>query len=269
MADIRIVTVGDKRKFRAGVRVALKAIAPPGTSDYEWLRNNVVVADASTNQHLLTLGEDTAGYYTVRAKVGGKTQTSDAVRISIDDTANTAGNGGAAPAGGGTGSRPSTPEEPATYHSGFALASAVFIVLLGVALYVELGYLGSRILTNAFWTGLEGRLKIAIVLGLPATVVGLVVILVGLWMALVEWRGRLKDRRAGASVASGAPSAGDVKEIIAAVGNLRGAALAMVVGAILLLGTAWVAQSAAGTAGPGDASSPTPAPAATSVPTPT
>jgi hypothetical protein len=68
-------------------------------------------------------------------------------------------------------------------------------------------------------------------------------------MAVVEWRGRLKNPDAGL-VKKGLPTGEDVSKIIAAVGALRGAALAMVVGAILMLGTAWVAQSAAGTAGP-------------------
>jgi hypothetical protein len=241
--DIRIVTVGDKRRFKAGAHVALRAVGPPGTTDYEWLLDGAVLADATTNQYLLTMGTETAGYYTVRATVRGRAQTSDAIRIAIDDAAGDDGNDD----GGGVGSTPRR-GEPVPYHARFARLSAVVIVALGALLLGVLAYLASRVLSDTFWPGLEGRLKIAIVLGLPATVVGLVALLFGLWMVAVEWRGRL----------DAAP----------AVGMFRGAAIPMVVGAVLLFGTAWVAASAAGTASPGGISSPAAAPARTSAPSP-
>lgn len=265
MADIHIVTVGDRRKFKAGVRVALKAIAPPGTSEFGWARNNKVLADAASNQYFVTMGPETAGYYTVRANVGGVIQTSDAIRISLDDAADEPVRA-VAPAtiSGGAGGSAPAPEKPPTYRSGFAFVSAVVFLVFGVVLSGLLAFLGSRVLSDQFWSGLEGRLKIAVVLGLPATIVGLVVIFVGLWMAVVEWRGRL--RAGDATVAHASLSAGDVKEIIAAVGSLRGAALVLVVGALLMLGTAWVAQSAAGTASPGAGTTTPVTPARTAAP---
>jgi hypothetical protein len=243
VADIRIVTVGDRKKFKVGANVVLKAVAPPGTSDYQWSRNDEVLAGAPTNQYFLTMGTDTAGSYTVRATVHGHVQTSDAVRLAIDGAAGDSGNGDGGPVGD------TPPREPVPYRAGFARITAIVVVVLGVALFGVLGYLGSRVLSDTFWPGLEGRLKIAIVLGLPAAVVGLVVLLFGLWMVAVEWRGRLTAAHA-------------------AGGNPRGAAIAMVVGAVLLLGTAWVAASAAGTASPGGITTPAATPARTSAPTP-
>jgi hypothetical protein len=60
-------------------------------------------------------------------------------------------------------------------------------------------------------------------------------------MAVVEWRGRFKKPEdltvEGVNV--------DIPALVEALGKLQGAALVMIVGAVLMLAAAWVAQSAA------------------------
>lgn len=53
-----------------------------------------------------------------------------------------------------------------------------------------------------------------------------------------------------------------IGEAATAVGSLKGASLALIVGALLMFGTLWVAQSAASTPGPGPTPAPTPTSAA-------
>jgi hypothetical protein len=64
-------------------------------------------------------------------------------------------------------------------------------------------------------------------------------------MAVVEWRGRF----AAKEVKPRAADLGTISEVIPraikAIGNLRVAAISLVVGAVLMLGAAWIAQSAA------------------------
>ena len=256
MAEIRIRTDGDKKQFKEG-RVTLRTEAPPGTRDYVWNLNGQQIPDAINNQYEFDLSKETAGEYTVAAKLEGMPMTSAPIRISIEEPA-------AAPAPGGSGGGTTPPEDPPTFHPGFARSSAIAIGLTATALGVILLFLLSKIFVDAFWKDLEDRLQIAVVLGLPSAILGAAILLLGAWMAAVEWRGRFKElpaKEPDKPVTKGGPTPSDVKEIIAAVGNLRGAALAMVIGGILMLGTAWIAQSAAGAPGPAEAT-PTTAPAA-------
>jgi hypothetical protein len=86
-------------------------------------------------------------------------------------------------------------------------------------------------------TGADGDRALAAALGLPLTIVGAAVVVLGAWMALVEWRGRFKAKPAARALPV------DVPKVIEAIGKLRGAPLVMVVGAALMLGGAWIATS--------------------------
>ncbi len=238
MPEITIETSGGAREFKDGAQVTLKATAPRGAFGYQWKLNQAPIAGANTAEHNFAMGATTAGEYVVEAKLAGDDLTSNAITLTR-----------------------ASGEDAPEFHRFFAIGAAVVLVFVGLLLVVGLQYLASRILVGQFWAGLEGRLKVALVLGLPSMVVGTVVVLVGAWMAAVEWRGRLRKPAAGGFQAK-TIGAGDVKEIISAVGNLRGASLVLIVGAILMLGSAWVAQSAAGAAGTG-ASAGTTAPRAT------
>jgi hypothetical protein len=226
MADIWIENPGGTTDVRDGAPVTLKARATPGTTGYEWRLNGVPIPAAVSPEHNFVMGVATDGEYIVEAKLAGKPIRSNPVTFTR-----------------------AIGEDAPEFHRLFAIAAAIALVVVGVLLFLGLQYLGSRILVGDFYRSLEGRLKVAVVLGLPTMVVGTVVVLVGAWMAIVEWRGRLR-KPASNKVGTRSVGAGEVKEIIGAVGNLRGAALVIVVGAILMLGTAWIAQSAAGTAGP-------------------
>ena len=89
------------------------------------------------------------------------------------------------------------------------------------------------------WLGEKGENALAVTVAVPLTVVGGALVILGAWMATVEWRGRFAEatQTRGMEIKPG--------EIIAAIGNLRGAAIVLVVGAILMIGAAWIAQSAA------------------------
>jgi hypothetical protein len=246
MPEIAIDSDG-KKEFAVGQTVLLKVTPTAGVTDFVWKRDGVVQAGKTLNQLTFPMTADTGGTYSVEAVKDGQPVTAS-VTISLP---------AAAPAneakpGDGTGAgAASPPEPPAAFYPKFAMDAARLITLFGVILVLGLGLFGYVALSGAAWTSMEGRLKIAVILGLPTAILGGVVILVGLWMAVVEWRGRLtKPVDDDEPVARGLPSGDDVSKVITAVGALRGPALALVVGAILMLGTAWIAQSAAGTAGP-------------------
>ena len=152
-----------------------------------------------------------------------------------------------------TPAEPATPPEPAPiYYDAFAKDTAWRIGLLGAIVGVVF-LLAVLLLVARGWETLEGRLKVGMTIAVPVAVLGIVIVLAGLWMAVVEWRGRFAEKPAPKTRDFGV----EPDKIIEAVGKLRGAALAMVVGAILIVASAWIAQAAAGTA-----SNPAPSPAA-------
>jgi hypothetical protein len=162
---------------------------------------------------------------------------------------------GDGPPAPGSADPPATPPEPpAVFHLQFAKDSAVWVGALGAVVGVLM--IGSvLVLFVTAWGSLEGRLKVGLTLAFPVAFLGAAIVLAGLWMAIVEWRGRLSDEPAPAS--RDLPF--DPVKVIEAVGQLRGAALAMVVGAILIFASSWIAQSAAGTVQPAPTSTTAPA----------
>jgi hypothetical protein len=104
---------------------------------------------------------------------------------------------------------------------------------------------------------LDGRALIgARVIG-PVTVVGVGVTLFGVWMAMTEWRGRFAEK----PETTREREIPDASKIIEALGKLRGAALVLVSGIVILLGVAWM-TSATASAPP----APTPSSTATASP---
>ena len=98
-------------------------------------------------------------------------------------------------------------------------------------------------LSDADWNALDARTKLAGAITVPVVVLGVITLLIGVWMAIVEWRGIFKAPQDTFTTLDDAGV--DPGKIIEAIGKLKGAALAMVIGGLLLLGAAWVAQSAA------------------------
>jgi hypothetical protein len=90
------------------------------------------------------------------------------------------------------------------------------------------------------WSDLDASRRLAAGLAIPLSILGTLLVPLGAAMAVVEWRGTLA--RPAEREQAAAP---DLGKMLEAVGRLRGAALVMVVGALLLGGAAWVASSAA------------------------
>ena len=230
-----------------GAEVTLSATVEGGSSTgWAWKHKGNVIPGATNSQYVFTMAADKAGAYTAVAKVNGTDVESSPEEITL---------GASEPAQGGS----STTELPPRFHPWFAGISA--LVLTGIAWFTLQDLLNGRAgFAPSDWTDLEGKLKIGASLAATITVVGGVALLAGLWMAVTEWRGRFaKDAETGVNrgVAEQIPGA------IEAIGKLRGAGLAMVVGAILMLASAWIGQSAAGA--PADSPSPSPS---QSTPTP-
>lgn len=256
-----IRTPGGRSAFASGRKVTLTADNSGYATAYQWMKDGAPIAGAIGSQHAFEMNADAEGSYVVIATINGAEVPSPAVRITLPLDKALAGD---APEPVTTG------EPPPTFHPVFA----VFLALVGLALAVGLGLMAGLPdthagLSNAEWRALDGRLKVGVVMALPIMLLGGLAVLVGLWMAVVEWRGRLMDRpkmerpKPDGEVQSEGLSV-EPDKIIEAVGKLRGAALAMAVGTILLVASAWVAQSAAGTT-PAASSSPssgaaTPAP---------
>jgi hypothetical protein len=135
-----------------------------------------------------------------------------------------------------------SPSEPSPeWHDRFALLAGA--VALGIAV-AALWYpaVTAWDIDADDWTGANGNRLLAASLSVPLTVLGGLIAAVGAWMAVVEWRGRF--RRADKKDGEEAVAAPDLSKIIEAVGKLRGATLLLVVGGLLMLGSAWIAQSA-------------------------
>lgn len=132
---------------------------------------------------------------------------------------------------------PPPPEEPSDWHKGFAFGIGVLILgLTGAALWYPATSAWSIGVEE--WSGKDGNRLLAASLSLPLTVIGGLTIGAGVWMAIVEWRGRFKSSGTVSTKIEPGP-------VIDALGKLRGAALLLVVGGILMIGSAWIAQSAA------------------------
>jgi hypothetical protein len=94
------------------------------------------------------------------------------------------------------------------------------------------------------------------IVAMPLVVMGVVLCCWGAALAATDWRAQYKP-----TASAEARDASSVGAIIDALGKLKGAALILVSGLVLLLGTAWIAASDAGSDGdtpdPGSTASPT------------
>lgn len=144
---------------------------------------------------------------------------------------------------------PSSAEETPEFKVAFAIVAGLVILTLAIWVLGAFGVFTRHIgLGDADWNLLEPEQKVASKLMVPLTVSGIGTVALGAWMAVVEWRGLF--RKSSTTRSRGA--AGDVGAIIGAVGKLRGAALLMVMGTLLMLGAAWVAKDMATPAAPAD-----------------
>ena len=143
------------------------------------------------------------------------------------------------------------------WHTRFAIVAAVVLgALLVTFVVVSELFAGDLGLDAAQLAKLDGRALIAARVIGPVTVVGVAVTLIGVWMAATEWRGRF----AAKAEATQTREIPDPAKVIEALGKLRGAALVLVSGIVILLGVAWMTSATA---------SAPPAPTPSSTPTAT
>src|SRR2546427_11893543 len=117
-----------------------------------------------------------------------------------------------------------------------------------LAIFKDWWPLGKAGFSDTEWNAFEPRLRVAVKLAAPSVLIGAVLIAVGLWMAIVEWRGRFAIAKRLEATEPGRTTvmtADDAGKAIEALSKLQGAALVMVIGSLLMLSAAWVAQSAA------------------------
>ena len=146
------------------------------------------------------------------------------------------------------GTTPSDKAEKPDFYPNFALIAAGVAAVIGLwIILVAHLFSDSFGLSEKSWRSLSGGGQLAARLIAPVSVLGLVMILAGSWMAVVEWRGTFKK-------VEPKPPADDhatlvptdpktVAEVITAVGKLRGASLLIVAGVLMMFLSAWVAKS--------------------------
>jgi hypothetical protein len=254
---VATVTIEREAPIPADAEFKLRAEVQGGSpSAHQWKRNGTDIAGATSEEYKATATDDTAGTYTVDVTVGGQKITADAVEVKVTTAA----------------------EEPPEFHRIFATGTAV-IIAVGAAVVLLNAGRTSWDIKKSDLAGAQGDRMLAAALGLPLTLVGGALLALGAWMAVVEWRGRFKPKPADGPVGKlTAAIPIDIPKTIEAVGKLRGAAILLVVGALLMLGGAWIANGAAepepagGTtppAAPSPSPSPTPTPTPPTSPTPT
>lgn len=240
MASVAIRTEGDKTDFAPGERVVLTAKSSEHAAAYQWQLAGVPIPGATSTEYEFRMTPDKTGDYVVVATVSGVPVSSPPLTLKLAP---------ATPPPSIEESQPAAAAEtPPVMHLWFAIVAGLVSVVVVTLVLVGLNLFNGRGgMADAAWTALEGRLKFALALTSPLVVLGTILLLAGMWMAVVEWRGRFVDEpKAGPVTKGDLPF--DVGKLVDAIGKLHGATLVVVVGAILLIASAWVGQSAAGTA---------------------
>lgn len=240
------IQCSDVSPFKEGARITLNASVEDGeATGWKWTRDKQPDTEKS-NSRELKVAVDTKGSWVATATLKGNGEVESApFEVEMKDTND------------GTTDDDSVPTEAQPwFDKDFALWFALACVAIGglvlfIALHLSDGRLG---LTGDEWATLDARAKVATRIVLPIVVLGVVAVLVGLWMAAVEWRGRFKKPEPSATSSdlttatpspTGKGTGKDAAEIIESVGKLRGATLVMIVGALLMFAAAWITQSTA------------------------
>lgn len=145
------------------------------------------------------------------------------------------------------------PTVPLDFHSAFAMLSAVVLAVF-VLLFIFVGkpwQLGISLSGEAQKADPRAALA-GSVIG-PVLTIGIVVLLTGLWMVLVEWRAAFKPVPAGGVTTRGG-GVESFTDMLKAIATLKGSTLVFVGGLAVLFAVAWMTSAAAGV----DTSSDTP-----------
>ena len=203
---------------------------------WKWKLNDQLLPDEASSDLKRDASDDTVGNYVAIATVNGEEVESTAFPVELGDAPTTE-------------PKPEpAPEVPPEYHPRFARVTAIFAFVLGVIVLWSPASAAWHV-GKSDWKGTDGHLQLAATLGVPLTVLGGAAVVVGAWMAAVEWRGRFRkppekeEEKKEEARARGVEV--DIPQTITAIGKLKGAALVMVVGAALMLGSAWIAKESA------------------------
>ena len=133
-------------------------------------------------------------------------------------------------------------EHPVFHRSPLVISLIVAVLLVAAVLVVTSVLNGRAGLSSTDWKALTAPGKLAASLVVPLTVLGIVLVALGAAMAFTEWLGTFATTDTDGVKVKGLS---DVSTVIDSVGKLRGPALVLVTGALLLGASAWVASSAA------------------------
>ena len=231
MATVTITCSDGPGPFAEGAEIKLEAALDTGSAKkWAWKRDTTVLADTASSTDL-TVATDTEGMYVATATLDNDT-TVESVPFEVKKKT---GDGGGAT------------ESPPWFATSFAVWVAIVGALAVVLVLFVLGLFGPQLrLSDTEWNTLDARAKVATRIAVPIVVLGSIAVVVGMWMALVEWRGRFEKPASPPPAAGVRRGAGeDAAKVIDSVGKLGGAALVMVVGALLMFAAAWITQSTA------------------------
>lgn len=132
---------------------------------------------------------------------------------------------------------------PLTFDMVFALVVGLVVLGLLVAFVVGGSLFGLNATVGAEAAKLDPRGALAAKVMGPMLALGALLLLAGLWMVIVEWRGTFATAKAPGVKERSLPS---IPEIIKAMGTLKGANLVFVGGLVVVLAVAWMVSSTAG-----------------------
>jgi hypothetical protein len=205
----------------------------------KWTHNGAPIQGASGLTHMITIGDDEAGYgtYEVEATAPNSTVKKPA-KIKLSKKA------AAADTGGGT-----NEIEVGEYDPKFAAAAGGVIGALAIIGIVAFVSQASIKLPNIEQTiddvaAYSSRLRgLAVVASLGT---GVVLLAIGSWLASLEVRGRLRAQRT-VTLPAAAGSRGtmeDAAKLLEAASKLRGTIAVLASGAALFLGALWAVGTA-------------------------
>lgn len=244
------VKVSGANTFELGNQVELSAEPHPSAAATGWKwefsehgKDSWQAADGDRHVSALsfTMTKTTAGDYRATATIAGSPVPSSAVHVQLKGS------------GGGANENPSPNEEPAIWQRNFAIGAALVFFGLGVVFVVFSGVLEADLgLSDELYKRMTTRESLATRMFGMLLLLGVVVMVIGVWMVAVEWRGRFKP----SDTPKGVPF--PAKEVLETLSKLKGAGLVLLVALAVVLAAAWIGSSAVADPNPSPTPSATP-----------
>lgn len=239
MGDTVKVT-SDQASYTHGEEVKLTATVDPPQDGvtWTWQRKGAdpsAVWETLTEQANELSDAPEPGTWTYRATAnhGGNDVGFKDIEIEVKDAGRTPPDG----------SQQTEEPVPLTFDMVFAVVVGLVVLGLLIAFVVGGSLFGLNATVGADAAKLDPRGALAAKVMGPMLALGALLLLAGLWMVIVEWRGTFATATASGAKERGAPS---IPEIIKAMGALKGANLVFVGGLVIVLAVAWMVSSTAG-----------------------